>query len=102
MVHYLAAPAAGGSTGTGAATFLSSSLGQWLQTALRVLAFPVGLYFIFTIIKHGMKQRHRDIVLSVIFGGLILAVMADLTVISGLITFFATLGKDLVNFFSGL
>lgn len=91
-----------GSVSAGTTSFLSSSLGQFLQTATRILAFPVGLYFIWTIIRHGMKQRHRDILLSVVFGGLVLAVMADLTIISGLITFFTTLGKDLVSFFSGL
>jgi Sec-independent protein secretion pathway component TatC len=90
------------STATGTTSFLNSSLGQLLQTATRILAFPVGLYFVWVIIRHGMKQRHRDILLSVVFGGLVLAVMADLTIITGLISFFTTIGNALVNFFSSL
>lgn len=103
-IHYLAAggTTAVSSTSAGTSTFLSSSLGQDLQTATQILAFPVGLYFVFTIIRHGMKQRHRDILLSIIFGGLVLAVMMDLAIISNLITFFEKIGKDILSLFSSL
>jgi len=95
-MHQMIAAAATG------ASFLGSQLGQFLQTACRVLAFPIGLYFVWVIIRHGMRQRHRDVLLSVVFGGLILAVLTDLSIIQAMISFFTSLGTAIINFFSSL
>lgn len=95
-MHQIIAAATAGSS------FLSSQLGQFLQTACQVLAFPIGLYFVWVIIRHGMRQRHRDVLLSVVFGGLILAVLTDLSIIQAMISFFTSLGTAIINFFSSL